>query len=160
MTPKETLNPEEMQESVDSRGREKIFIIDDEPNVCLTLREALGSEGFDVTTFYFDNNTASLRSETIAALEKNIELLKKYPDLKIVLNGYSDAKGSEEHNRRLSKKRAESVKQFLKQYALKNKIEVNGKGETGLVNNCGDDSDCDDTMHQKNRRVEIKIVKK
>ncbi len=119
----------------------------------------LNQLGFDATTFYFDKNNADLRSEAVASLEKSIELLKKYPDLKIVINGYSDAKGADEHNRRLSKKRAESVKQFMKQYALKNKIEVHGKGETELVNNCGNDSNCDDAMHQKNRRVELKIVR-
>lgn len=115
--------------------------------------------GFDMTTFYFDKNASGLRPETIASLEKNVEFLKKHPELKIVLNGYSDAKGAEEHNKRLSKKRAETVKQFLKQYALKNNIEVNGKGETELVNDCGNDVDCNDAMHQKNRRVEVKIVK-
>ena len=116
--------------------------------------------GFDFTSLYFDNNSFTLRSDAIASLEKNIQLLKKYPDFKIVLNGYTDAKGAEEHNRRLSKKRAGAVKEFMKQYSLKNMVEVNGKGEANFVNNCGDDSDCDDAMHQKNRRVEVKIVKK
>ncbi len=122
--------------------------------------DVLKQLGFDFTSLYFDNNSYTLRADAVASLEKNIELLKKYPDFKIVLNGYTDAKGAEDHNRRLSRNRADAVKQFLKQYSLKNKVDVNGKGETDLVNNCGNDSDCDDTLHQKNRRVEIKIVKK
>ena len=116
--------------------------------------------GFDLSSLYFDNNSSELRSDAVASLEKNIELLKKYPDLKIVLNGYTDAKGADENNRRLSKKRAAAAKQYLRNRSIDNKIDVNGKGESDLTNICSDGVDCEDAMHQKNRRVEIRVVKK
>lgn len=114
--------------------------------------------GFDLLPLYFDNDDATLRADAVSALEKNMELLKKYPDLKIILNGYADSKGADEHNRRLSKKRALVVKRYLTGLSIKNKIEVNGKGETNLVNDCDNSADCDEALHQKNRRVEMKLV--
>lgn len=120
----------------------------------------LSQIGFDSTPLYFDKNNAGLRADAIAILEKNMELLKKYPDLKIVLNGYADARGEEEHNRRLSMKRANTVKDYLAKYDLKNKIKTAGKGESDLTNSCGNDTDCDETQHQQNRRVEMRLVKK
>jgi outer membrane protein OmpA-like peptidoglycan-associated protein/tetratricopeptide (TPR) repeat protein len=120
----------------------------------------LDQMGFDGRPLYFDKNSAGMKAESEAALEKNIELLKKYPGLVVVVNGYADSKGSEEHNKMLSKQRADVVKRYLLAKGVKNRVETYGKGETELVNNCGNDADCDEAMHQQNRRVELRIRKK
>ncbi|MGZ4049294.1 MAG: OmpA family protein, partial [Bacteroidia bacterium] len=116
--------------------------------------------GFDLTPLYFKKNEANLTDDAVSILEKNMELLKKYPDLKIIINGYADSRGSENYNQKLSEHRADEVKKYFNKNHLKNQTEVVGKGETELVNKCGNDVDCDETMHQQNRRVEFTIIKK
>jgi OOP family OmpA-OmpF porin len=46
-------------------------------------------------------------------LDKIAETLIRQPDLKVSLNGYSDASGSTDYNRMISESRASSVKMYL-----------------------------------------------
>ncbi|MFL5763358.1 MAG: OmpA family protein [Bacteroidia bacterium] len=148
-----------------THGEEMVPVAADLDNAALSSLHGelsmavLDQMGFDLRPLYFDKNSASLRSESEEVLKKNLALLKKYPDLKIIVNGYADSKGSEEHNRMLSRQRAENVKRFLSVNSVRNKMETNGKGETELVNKCANDVDCEEALHQQNRRVEIRIIK-
>jgi outer membrane protein OmpA-like peptidoglycan-associated protein/tetratricopeptide (TPR) repeat protein len=121
---------------------------------------ALGKLGLDLSPLYFDKNTFDLRADALTSLEKNISFLKAHPELKLVINGYADARGDENYNKRLSEKRAAKVRAYLKSRSLKNPIEIIGKGETELTNSCGDNADCDESMHRQNRRAVMKVIKK
>jgi outer membrane protein OmpA-like peptidoglycan-associated protein/tetratricopeptide (TPR) repeat protein len=116
---------------------------------------------FKLPAVYFDFNGTGLRDDAIEVLRKNIALLQKYPDLYLTLNGYTDSRGKAGFNKLLSEKRANDVKKYLVKNGIDRKrISTFGNGEAGLINDCGDNSNCDETMHQKNRRVEFKVYKK
>jgi outer membrane protein OmpA-like peptidoglycan-associated protein len=73
---------------------------------------------------------------------------------KIMLIGYTDSTGNDQHNMELSKRRAESVKMFFTQRGLDaNMLEVDGKGEADPIAS-------NDTKEGRaeNRRVEIVIT--
>lgn len=62
-------------------------------------------------------------------------LLNQYPNLRVQLNGYADARGDSNYNRILSEQRAQSVKDFLVQQRVNpTQIIAQGQGEIELVN--------------------------
>ena len=111
----------------------------------------------------FDFDKWSLRHEADAALRKAAEIIRKYPDSEVLVEGHTDGKGTEKYNQRLSERRAASVKDWL----VKNgriepkRIVTKGWGMTKPIaaNKKPDGSD-NPEGRQKNRRVEIVVRKK
>jgi len=62
---------------------------------------------------HFDFDKATLKPEAQAILKRNMQILKKNPNAKIRIAGYTSASGTEKHNQTLSEKRAGAVKKFL-----------------------------------------------
>lgn len=136
-------------------------VIDTTKQPDVVSKDKLKDIGFDLSPIYFDLNSSKLRDDALAILYKNIEVLKENAQYKIDVFGHTDSRGNEDYNRRLSQARANAVKQFLiyKGIAKNRIITIKGKGEAELVNQCKDDKECDDTLHQQNRRVEFIIAK-
>ncbi|GHT48944.1 hypothetical protein AGMMS49982_01260 [Bacteroidia bacterium] len=90
-------------------------------------------------------------------LDEKVRILKKYPNLKILIEGHTDDLGSQEHNLILGKERAETVKDYMIRQGIPAKIirETVSKGKSApLVPNTSDEN------RRKNRRVVIKVVPK
>jgi outer membrane protein OmpA-like peptidoglycan-associated protein len=113
-------------------------------------------EGIKITFdsgLLFDVEKSQLKSESSEEIEKLANILNKYEDTNILLEGHTDATGSEEFNMQLSKDRAESVSGLLlDQEVDPTRVSIMGYGETQPI---GDN----DTLEgrQLNRRVEIAI---
>ncbi|PID61830.1 MAG: hypothetical protein CR986_02470 [Ignavibacteriae bacterium] len=88
-------------------------------------------------------------------LNKVVTILKENPNLAININGHTDSTGEPEFNNMLSKKRAESVKNYLVSKGIsQNRLVTNGYGSSQpIVDNKTKES------RKKNRRVEFKIIK-
>ena len=95
-------------------------------------------------------------------LAKVAEVINQYPNAAVLIEGYTDSKGSHSYNLKLSDRRAVSVKDWLvKKGGVGNKkITTKGLGEAGPVapNENPDRSD-NPEGRQKNRRVEITVKK-
>jgi len=76
------------------------------PTTPPTLEEAL-------KTVYFDFDSAVLRDDARAILDKDIEWLKANPAVRVQLEGHCDERGTEEYNLHLGERRANSVKGYL-----------------------------------------------
>ncbi len=61
--------------------------------------------------FDFDKSTLTPEAQTI--LKRNIRLLKDTPDAQVVVAGYTSASGTDDHNQKLSERRAKAVKAYL-----------------------------------------------
>lgn len=61
----------------------------------------------------FELNSAQLTSDSRGVLDTLAVDLKKYPRLKIEMQGHTDSSGSDKHNLALSQKRADSVRSYL-----------------------------------------------
>jgi outer membrane protein OmpA-like peptidoglycan-associated protein len=115
---------------------------------------------WNVSAAYFDYDDYSLRSDAKAVLDQNILVLKNKDNIWININGYADSRGSSEYNKALSAKRVNTVKQYLISNGVPAKRikETHAYGETQLVNTCSDDKECEESEHQKNRRVKFDVL--
>lgn len=112
-----------------------------------------------IDKIYFDYDKASIRDESIPALEKILEYLNYYKDITVELSAHTDSRGSDSYNKRLSQKRAESTVKWLVEHGIPvNRMKPVGYGETKLVNHCKNGVKCSDEEHMKNRRVELKVL--
>lgn len=62
---------------------------------------------------FYDFDSANLRAESQEKLHELVELLELNPNVSIELSAHTDRKGSEEYNKSLSQRRAESVVNYL-----------------------------------------------
>jgi peptidoglycan-associated lipoprotein len=67
----------------------------------------------NVQDIFFDYDTDLIRTDAQTTLSKNAGYLASHPDLKIVIGGYCDERGSDEYNLALGQKRAESTRSAL-----------------------------------------------
>lgn len=75
-----------------------------------TLQELFDREVKDA---YFDYDKADIRADARDALSQTAQFLRSYPQLKIVIEGHCDERGSTEYNLALGDRRAAAAKQFL-----------------------------------------------
>ena len=113
-------------------------------------------EGIKITFdsgLMFDVDKAALRPTSEQNLTKLAVILNKYPDTNILLEGHTDATGSDEYNLNLSKLRAQSVSNYLSgQQVNVSRFSIMGYGEgQPIATNDTEDG------RQLNRRVEVAI---
>jgi OOP family OmpA-OmpF porin len=79
----------------------------------------------------FELNSAQLTSSSRAVLDGIAADLKKYPRLKIELQGHTDSTGADRYNLELSQKRADAVRQYLvEQGVTATQLVAKGYGES------------------------------
>ncbi|MEN8928269.1 MAG: OmpA family protein, partial [Flavobacteriales bacterium] len=114
-------------------------------------------ETFENIYFAFDNFTIYKYSQN--KLDKLVSYLKQSKAKYVILNAYTDARGTSTYNERLSVKRALSTRDYLIKSGInESMIKYQGFGEKNLVNRCGNGVKCKDTDHLKNRRIEFTIA--
>lgn len=101
---------------------------------------------------YFDSGKDVVKQESYGAIKEIATVMQENPTLKINIVGHTDSDGDDAANLALSKKRAESVKNFLvKEFKVDaGRMQTDGKGETEPVTD-------NNTVQNKaeNRRVEF-----
>ncbi len=114
------------------------------------------AEGIKITFdtgLLFDVDKTDLKKKSYDELTKLSEILNKYEDTHILLEGHTDATGTEEYNLQLSRERAQSVSVFLETQKVDSaRFTIMGYGEAQPVA-------ANDTRagRQQNRRVEVAI---
>jgi outer membrane protein OmpA-like peptidoglycan-associated protein len=110
----------------------------------------------------FDFDKYEIKREALETLKHVNEIISKFQDSKIILEGHTDAIGNDNYNYELSVKRAKSVRNWFVQNGSVSpaNLECVGHGETQPVeeNSLPDGKD-NPVGRQKNRRVEIVINK-
>ncbi|WP_282786889.1 OmpA family protein [Flavobacterium croceum] len=102
----------------------------------------------------FDFNKSTLTATAKANLDKLVPVFKEYADTDIKIFGYTDAKGADDYNLKLSEQRADAVKSYLASKGLNvSRFQVVGMGEADPIA----DNETDAGRAQ-NRRVEFSIV--
>lgn len=99
-------------------------------------------------------DTAGLLPGSIEILEQAVDVLKRYPNIRVEVAGHTDSIGSDEYNQRLSERRARVVYDYLVANGIDGSrlIGPNGYGESRPI-------DTNDTREgrQRNRRTELGV---
>ncbi|HKK71661.1 MAG TPA: OmpA family protein [Candidatus Krumholzibacteria bacterium] len=114
-------------------------------------------EGIKITFdsgILFASNQATLEGPARANIEELARILKKYEDTNVLIEGHTDSQGSEDYNLELSRRRAQSVANYLAgQQVDATRFTLMGYGETQPVA-----SNETPEGRRENRRVEIAIM--
>ena len=103
---------------------------------------------------YYDVAKATLRDESVAELERLVQIMNENPTLVIEIGGHTDSDGSSSYNQRLSQDRSQSVVDYLLEAAIPtDRMEAKGYGEEQPIAP-------NDTKENKqlNRRTELLVL--
>jgi outer membrane protein OmpA-like peptidoglycan-associated protein len=104
----------------------------------------------DVT---FDFDSVAVRPGLYNEIDRIAQIMVKYPQTHIMVEGHTDSVGGESYNQRLSERRAEAVKNLLVQRGVDPyRVTPIGYGESRPVA-----TNAEEAGRQLNRRVEIRI---
>ncbi len=67
----------------------------------------------EVQDAFFDLDKADVRTDARDALSKTGQFLRSYPQIKVIVEGHCDERGSTEYNIALGDRRAQAAKNFL-----------------------------------------------
>lgn len=115
------------------------------------MKKALDADGRIALYVNFDTDKATLRSDALPIVDEIVKLLQADPALKLSIEGHTDATGSPERNRELSRQRADTVVAALVGKGIAaDRLAAAGFGsDQPLV------PETDDAGRAKNRRVEL-----
>ncbi len=101
---------------------------------------------------FFETNSDKLKVASLVQLDELSEILKRYPEANLTIEGHTDDVGKDDYNLNLSQKRTESVKTYLMGKGIfESRLTAIGYGETKPI-----DDNKTSTGRAKNRRVELK----
>ena len=158
----------------DKQGYEpnsKSFAIEGRDNVNVKLAlspkaEVVASVGDDLAKrlnlnpIYFDFDKWNIRSDAAIELEKVINYMQSYPQLKIDVRSHTDSRARDGYNLQLSEKRNQSTINYIISRGIDaSRLTGRGYGESQLVNGCSNGVKCSEAEHQLNRRSEFIVVK-
>jgi OOP family OmpA-OmpF porin len=125
--------------------------------------EAIGPDGckvaiaIDLKGVNFDFDKATLRPDAVAILNEAVEILKRYPDLKVEVAGHTDLCGNDGYNQSLSQRRSQTVYDYLTRNGIDSSrlAGPNGYGESRpLVQTEQTSPAC---RNETNRRTELNV---
>lgn len=111
-------------------------------------------EEINIPDIYYDYDKWDLRESSKIELDKMAKVLKENPEVKIIINAHTDARGKPEYNLDLSMKRSQSVVNYLiEKGTAPDRLSAKGWGATKpIVKNAKTEDD-----HQRNRRTTFSI---
>jgi outer membrane protein OmpA-like peptidoglycan-associated protein len=114
-------------------------------------------EGIKITFdsgILFASNQATLQPTAQGNLDRLAEILQKYSDTDVLIEGHTDSQGADDYNMELSRRRAQSVENYLAQNNVDpTRFKLMAYGESQPV---ADNSTPEG--RQANRRVELAIM--
>ncbi len=125
--------------------------------------EAVGPNGckvqvtIDLKGVNFDFDKSKLRPDAIAILNEAVEILKRYPDLRVEVAGHTDLCGNDGYNQNLSQSRSQVVYDYLTSNGIDagRLVGPNGFGESRpLVQT---DQTVPGCRNETNRRTELNV---
>ncbi len=162
-TKEEAYTPKEEEMITSAPKKEEVLVVVDAPKVEEKIKEIVVQEKtvalvFEDIHFEFDKST--LRKEAKSALKRNVALLNKDPNTKILIEGYASEIGTKEYNQALSERRAQSVRDYLVKEKLIHveKISTIGYGDTKPAIHEVNPNNFRSKAAKANMRVLLKII--
>ena len=144
---------------------QSIEVYEDETEITIALKPERLEAGFDLAVLlepiYFDFDKSNIRPDAAIELEKVIQIMKEYPQLRIDIRSHTDSRGNDEYNMVLSQRRNDSTIQYIIEEGGidASRLEGRGYGESQLLNECSNHVACTEEQHQLNRRSQFIVLK-
>ena len=146
--------------SIDVPAHEKFTIHNNVYNDQLGLNKVYMDElregnSIALNNIYFEYNKDVLKPESKNQLDLLVKAMNDYESMKIEVVGHTDAKGTDDYNKKLSKQRSKAVKNYLKEAGIKSgRVKTVGMGEAMPIA-----SNETDAGRALNRRTEFRVLK-
>jgi len=151
--------------AIDDTGRESVQsnqacaktppppVMMEEKKVAAVEKEMI-EKGRAIINIEFDTGKANIKPKYHDEIKKFADVMKKYPDLKVVIEGHTDNVGGAAFNQKLSERRANSVRSYMiKTFGIQeSRLSAKGYGFSKPF-----DSNKTAKGRQKNRRVEAVV---
>lgn len=84
----------------------------------------------EMNTIYFDYDRAQVRPDQLDHVDQNLQYLVEHPEVKVLIEGHCDERGTVEYNFNLGNRRANTVREyFVRNGILPERLAVRSKGE-------------------------------
>lgn len=119
------------------------------------VKEAEGKMVLDINKFFFATGQSNLTPEITMEVDKVVDAVKKFPNLKFSIETHTDSRGGRSSNQRISEQRSAAIADYLLQNGVSsdNITQIRGFGEDKIVNDCSDGVYCLEFLHQQNMRT-------
>ena len=106
---------------------------------------------------YFEFNESNITQQGAEELNKLVTVMKKRPELNILVRSHTDTKGTPAYNQSLSERRAQATVQYVISKGIaKERLSAEGVGSSQPLVDCK--GNCTEADDAKNRRSEFLIV--
>lgn len=103
---------------------------------------------------HFDYDEANLRADAQEALGRKVPILRANPNVRIMIEGHADERGSLEYNLALGMRRANAVRDYLAGFGIPaSQFETNSMGEDRPLS-----SGSNESAWSQNRRAEFMVI--
>lgn len=103
---------------------------------------------------FFEYDRSELTTESRAALDRKVPVLRGNSDVVVTIEGHADERGSVEYNLALGLRRAAAVRDYLTGFGIPiGRLEIQSFGEEKPL-----DSGSDESAWSRNRRAEFRIT--
>ena len=113
-----------------------------------------------LSKFFFASGQTSLDATISAELDKVVDFVQNFPAAQLRIETYTDSRGGNSTNFRLTQGRSDAVKRYLidKGVPASNILYSVGYGEQKILNNCTNGVYCLEVLHKKNQRTLIVVL--
>ena len=112
---------------------------------------------FSFRPIYFEFDSADIWKKYIDRIDEVIAALNLYPSMEVKIKAYTDRRGNDEYNIRLSDRRSKSIVAYIKS-KIENSSRITGVGYGESFVKIKDmRTEVSKEEHQKERRVEFEI---
>jgi outer membrane protein OmpA-like peptidoglycan-associated protein len=124
------------------------------------IEEQEGKTVVDIDKFYFAKNKSVVNEQIALQLDKVVDVVKRFPELRLRIETHTDSRGSNWFNKKLSQDRSDAIKKYLISNGISSSviIESIGYGEEKIKNNCTNGNYCLDFLHKQNERTLVEVV--
>lgn len=124
------------------------------------LTDSINAITFIRRNVYYNFASSKVRNEDFSQLDDIVAALNSNPDLNILIASFTDCKGSQEANIKLSRKRSESVRWYLIGKGIStSRINIDFFGKEHFILQCKEDTTYHKTNQLANRRSDLIITK-
>ena len=109
-----------------------------------------------LTDTFFSYDSTELTAEARAAIQKNVDWMKRWTTTKVMVEGHADSRGTNEYNLALGERRADAVRDYLVSLGISaDRITIVSKGEEQPF--CSEETEA---CWQQNRRGHFLVTAK